>query len=173
MPLPSNKTAQVSDTPDFTDFMSAADTAKKYRDVVDVLRKASATAPKIRGAMKGVPLLSQAAAAIDIADLAASKKTRDAAIAEVEQDAQNAPAIVRATKGFFDPFKTAYGIGKMVSDLADSTTAAKKAAANAPSDEDIAARYLEARRRAEMRKLRRNDKGDDYQEKITDRFNFT
>ena len=143
--------------------------AKRYGDLGRVLRQAAPKAAQFKQIVRGTPALAQAAAAIDIASLAASKDVRDEAIAEVEQDAQNEPAIVRAAKGFFDPFKTGYGIGKMMSDLAESTYAAKKAAANAPSEEDIAARYLEAR----MRNSRRNKKGEDYREKITDRFNFT
>jgi hypothetical protein len=166
MPRQTDKTSQDNTSVTPSKLLRTLDMAKKYSDTARVLRKSAPTMSKLSAATKGVPTAAVAAAAIDLATLASSKKARDKAAAAVESDAQQSPAILRAFKGFTDPINTGYGIGTMLSDLAESTYGASKAKAREPSDKDLAARYMEARRRSEMRKARRNTQGDDYREEI-------
>ena len=133
--------------------LRATDDALKFIRFRDEIQKPLGPSFKaLKKTLRGSGVLSGAATAMDVADLALSEESRKQAAADVEQSAANDGAVIRMAKGYFDPLRTAYGIGKMVGDLAESTAAAKKAAKGLPSDVEYSARNRAARERSLKRK---------------------
>jgi hypothetical protein len=97
------------------------------------------------GARKAAGRVLVAKTAYDLARLGLSEDARNEAAAQVEIDAANANAAGRFAAGLLDPVNTAYGITRLTRDAIDSTRAAEKAAAAAPTDEQIAAKYQQSR----------------------------
>lgn len=150
--MPQSKNKDEIDNMSFSDGAQLYQTAKQVEKVRRVLQRTIPRAADLRKAVKTSTPLAAVAAAADVVNLALSKDARDNASTAVEKDAEQSGPVVRAVKGFFSPVETAYGIGKMVDDLADSTSAANKAQSAAPSDSEINARYQEARKRSLQRK---------------------
>jgi hypothetical protein len=126
----------------------------RFRDELKKFQKPSGASnfKALRKAARGSGVLTGVAAAADIADLALNKETREKAAADVEHSAVNDGAVTRMVKGYLDPARTAYGIGKMVGDLMESTAAAKEAAKGLPSEAEYDARNRAAREKYLKRK---------------------
>lgn len=114
-------------------------------------------ASAMKNAAKGNPLLGLGANAVAAGRMVDPEK-RQEAIDQVYDDAQNASAVERAVKGYFNPVETTTGIAAMLSDLGKSTAEAKKAERNAPSDEQLLKAYLQAKERKRLQEMRRADK---------------
>lgn len=149
------------ETVDESDIANSIDYTKRYADTSTALRKNSSTLLKkaLKGlpVAKGVPALGTIASAVEALEMANPEK-RQEAIDQVYKDAEIASAPERFAKGFFNPAETVVGIGAMLTDLGESRAAAKKSALNAPSDDELMRRYLEAKERKKLPILKRTDK---------------
>ena len=143
------------ETVDGSDLANIVDYTKRYSDVSTGLRKTSSKL--LKKGLKGVPALSIIASAVEAAEMI-DPENRQEAIDQVYRDAEIASAPERFAKGFFSPAETAMGIGAMLKDLGESRAAAKKSALNAPSDDELMRRYLEAKERKKLPILKRADK---------------
>jgi hypothetical protein len=104
--------------------------AAAYQNVNTALRAATSSAPSVgkavaKGFAKRAGPLAVAGAAIDVANLATSKKARAAAKNAVEEDAKLSPPI-RMVKAALNPINTGYGIMAQAKEMIDSGNAAKK-----------------------------------------------
>jgi hypothetical protein len=149
------------ETVDESDIANSIDYTKRYADASTALRKNSSTLLKkaLKGlpVAKGVPALGTIASAIEALEMT-NPENRQEAIDQVYKDAEIASAPERFAKGFFSPAETVVGIGAMLTDLGESRAAAKKSALNAPSDDELMRRYLEAKERKKLPILKRTDK---------------
>jgi hypothetical protein len=152
MPAPQNNNDKKTGLKELGIAARGADNALKFVKFRDEIQKSAPNIKALKKTLRGSGVLSGAATVMDVADLALSEEARKQAAADVEQSAVNDGAVTRMVKGYFDPVRTAYGIGKMVGDLADSTAAAKKAAKGLPSDAEYEARNRAARERSLKRK---------------------
>lgn len=101
---------------------------------------AGATGAAGAGAKKLAGRVLVAKTAYDLARLGLSEDARNEAAAQVENEAENTGAVGRFFSGLLDPVNTAYGITRLTRDAIDSAREADRAAANAPTDEQIAAK---------------------------------
>jgi hypothetical protein len=83
--------------------------------------------------------------AFDVGRLALSEDARQEEADKVLEMAENSSAVDRFTTGLLDPVNTGYGIARLIGDTVTATREANKSAAAAPSDEEIANRYEQAK----------------------------
>jgi hypothetical protein len=87
-----------------------------------------------------------ATAAYDAGRLALSKDARKEAEQKVLNMAEKGNAADRFVTGLLDPVNTGFGIAKLVGDTVRSAVDTRRAAENAPSDDEAASMYAEAQR---------------------------